>query len=370
MIRVLELVDGGFLGGGQMHILSIANNINRNSFDITISASPNGEFKNLALKQNHKFIGLNLPKIFNSSCLKQLMKIVDDNGIELIHSHGGVAGVYSRILRKKLSRVKVVHTIHGIHYINSKNIFRKFLSKKTEQYLVKYTDRIICVSEADLKIAVENKITDAKRTAVIKNGINLQKFAGASVNPELANRLGIGPEDIVVGNISRFDYQKNQRFLIHSVKEIIKQNKNIKLLLTGDGKYLEESKSLVKKFDMEKQSIFTGEVPDPENYYPLIDIFVFPPLWEGLSITLIEAMASGRCIAASDIPANRELIKNNYNGLLFRLENREVLTNIIKELIQDKSRMETLSFNAVESSKQYDEKEMVRKIENIYTNLF
>ena len=163
MIKVLELIDGGFLGGGQTHLLSIANNINRKSYDITICASPKGEFKNVVLKSNHRFIDINLPKMYRKNYLKNLLKITNNNNFDLIHSHGGVAGVYARFLKKRLRSIKVIHTFHGIHYINSKNIFRKFFSKKIEQHLVPYTDKFICVSDNDFQIAIENKITDEKK---------------------------------------------------------------------------------------------------------------------------------------------------------------------------------------------------------------
>lgn len=369
MIKVLELVDGGFLGGGQMHILSIANNINKNIFDIVISASPAGEFRKMILRQGHRFVDINLPKIYSGSSLKHLTKIADKNEIDIIHSHGGVAGLYARMLKKERSSIKIVHTFHGFHYLNSKNIFRKFLSGSIEKYLVKYTDRFICVSDADLKIAAANNLTDPKRTVVVKNGINLQKFSNADKNFNLANRWGLKESDAVIGNISRFDYQKNQRFLIRSLKDIISQNPDVKLLLAGDGRYLEECKSLAAKFNIADKTIFTGEVNDTENYYPLIDIFIFPSLWEGLSITLIEAMASGRCIVASDIPSNRELITENKNGILFRLSNHSDLADVVTHLLNEKSKREMLSGNAIESSMDFDEKEMVIKIENIYNKV-
>ena len=366
MIKVLELIDGGFLGGGQTHLLSIANNINRKIYNITICASPEGEFKNVVLNSNHRFIDINLPKIYRSSCLKNLLKITENNNFNLIHSHGGVAGVYARFLKKKLSSIKVIHTFHGIHYINSKNIFRKYFSKKIEQHLVPYTDKFICVSDHDFQTAIENKITDGEKTVVIKNGIDTKKFSGKEKDKELMTLLGINNKNIIIGNISRFDYQKNQRFLIHSFKEVLIKNPEVKLLLVGDGTYLNECKILAKNLGISEQTIFTGEIPDVENYYPLIDIFVFPSLWEGLSIGLLEAMSSGRCIIASDITSNRELIKNNFNGILFTLQDESNLINIIDNLITDKLKRNELSKNAEKEAKNYDEKEMIIKIENIY----
>jgi glycosyltransferase involved in cell wall biosynthesis len=366
MIKVLELIDGGFLGGGQTHILSIANNLDRNSYDITICASPAGEFKNIVLSRNYKFINIDLPKLYRRSKLNNLLKIVENNNFDLIHSHGGVAGVYARFLKKDLPLTKVIHTFHGIHYLNSKNIFRKYFSRIIERQLVPYTDKFICVSDHDFQIAVRNNITDKTKTVIIKNGIDTKRFLHKEKDKELSNRLGINNTDIIIGNISRFDYQKNQRFLIRSFKEVFKNYSNVKLLLVGDGTYLNDSKMLADNLGISNQTIFTGEIFDVENYYPLIDIFVFPSLWEGLSITLIEAMSSGRCIIASDITSNRELIRNNYNGILFSLHDQPGLVKIIDNLINDKIKRIKLSGNAEQEAKNFDEKEMIKKIESIY----
>lgn len=369
MKKVLELIDGGFLGGGQTHILSIAKNIDKKLFDVSICASPDGEFKKLALNQNYKFIDLHLPKLYRRATMSELLSIVERNDFDIIHSHGGVAGVYARMLKRKLGRIKVVHTFHGIHYINSKNIFRKNFSRFIEQRLVRFTDKSICVSETDFNLALKNKITDKNNTVIIKNGIDIKKFSEKFINPELIAKLGIQDNHIIIGNISRFDYQKNQRFLIHSLKEILKNNKNVKLLLVGSGAYLNECKSLAKNLNISGQTIFTGEVSDVENYYPLIDIFVFPSLWEGLSITLLEAMASRRCIVASDIISNREIIKNHFNGILYNLNDEISFLNSILRLLNDRSKMDELAKNAGEEAVLYDEKEMAKKIENVYSQL-
>lgn len=124
-----------------------------------------------------------------------------------------------------------------------------------------------------------------------------------------------------------------------------------------------------KRSGIEEKIIFTGEVPNVEEYYPLIDIFVFPSLWEGLSITLIEAMASGRCIIASDIPSNRELITDGKTGELFDLKNKEELKDKIQTLLSDEPKRNKLSQNATVEARKYDEKEMTNMIMNIYSEV-
>ena len=369
MKNVLELIDGGFIGGGQTHILSIAGNIDKNRFNVYIAGSPDGQFKPEVLRRRFNYSDIFLPKIFRGKHLSSLEKIIIENNIDIIHSHGGVAGMYARFYKKKYNRVKVVHTIHGIHYTRTKNFLRKWFSHSIEQHLTKYTDRFICVSDEDCKLADHMHIIDSSKTTVIKNGIDIKRFSNAKPNITLKENLGLSESDIVIGNISRFDFQKNQRLLIDSFSETLKQNKNVKLLLVGDGKLLNDCKGQVSQSGIQDKVIFTGEISNVEDYYPLMDIFVFPSLWEGLSITLIEALASGRCIVASDIPSNRELINNGENGVLFELGNSKALTEKILYLIDNPEERERLSRNASQSALAYDEQKMTEKIMGIYSQV-
>jgi glycosyltransferase involved in cell wall biosynthesis len=369
MKNVLELIDGGFLGGGQTHILSIAGNIDKYRFNVFIAGAPDGQFKQEVTKRGYNYYDITLPKIYRGKYLHSLDSFIEDNKIDIIHSHGGVAGMYARFYKKKYNKVKVVHTIHGIHYTRTKNFLRKWFSHSVEQHLVKYTDKFICVSDEDLKLAEEIKITDPSKTSVIKNGIDIKRFANAKPNEELKKKLGLTGNDIVIGNISRFDFQKNQRLLIESFNEVLRTNKNAKLLLAGDGQFFNNCKQQVKHLEIQDKVIFTGEISNAEDYYPLIDAFIFPSLWEGLSITLIEAMASGRSIIASDIPSNRELINDGKNGLLFSLGDVTGLTEKILSLLNNPEERGRLSENAEKDASAYDEKEMAGKIMRIYSEV-
>lgn len=369
MISILELIDGGFIGGGQTHVLSVAGNLDKDKFSSVIAASGKGEFRELVLKNNFNFEEIELPKIYGSKHLKVLNEIIQRNKTDIIHSHGGVAGMYARFYKKKYGNVKSVHTIHGIHYTHTKNYFRKFITQSIEQFLVQYTDKFICVSDADLFKAGEIKIIDKSKTTVIKNGIDLNRFARKGKSPELMNRYGIKEKDTVIGNISRFDFQKNQRLIISNAAEILSKYPDVRILLAGDGKYLQECKITAGESGFGGRIIFTGEIKDTEDHYSLFDIFVFPSLWEGLSISLIEAMASSSCILASSIPANRELIQDNKNGMLFDLSVKGEFISKLEKLIENKNLRDELSAKAFSDSKNFSEKLMTEKIQKEYIKL-
>lgn len=370
MIKVMHLIDGGFIGGGQMHILSLCANLKTDKIKSIIAASPKGGFKDMVQIAGYEFIEIILPKLFRTKYLNELLRKVERENINIIHAHGGVAGMYARFLKKKYEcRAKVIHTLHGIHYIHSPNPLRKYTSLYIEQYLADFADSYICVSENDFKYAAELKIINPSRTTVIPNGINLVKFKNTEIDISLRNNIGVSEKDFVIGNISRFDEQKNQKLLIKIMPDLIKAIPEAKLLLVGDGNLLDSAKHLTGSLGIIENVIFAGTRKYPEKIYPLIDIFVFPSLWEGLSLTLIEALASGRCIVAGNIPSNAEVIINEENGMLFNLHNKAELSELIVSLFNDREKRDYFSKNALGSSVKFDEKIMAEKTYQVYGNL-
>lgn len=365
-IKVLQLIDGGFLGGGQTNVLSIAKNLDKNIFDVSVAAMGGGKFEEEVQKNNIPFYPIELPKLLRTKYLKNLGLIQEKEKFDIIHSHGGVAGFYGRILKKHNPDVRSVHTIHGIHYINSGNIFRRNVSKTIEQYLVQFTDRTICETHNDFLVAVKNKIAELSKTDIIPNGINISKFANLKKDRGLIIEIGFTEDNFIIGNISRFDEQKNQKLILQAAYYLIRKYPNMRFVFVGSGHYLQQMKDLARDSNIEDYIVFTGEQEDLRRYYSIFDIFVFPTLWEGMPYVLLEAMASRLPIICSRIPNLLEVIKPDHSAFVIDPMDMDDLFRKISALYQSKELREELAQNAMIESTQYDESEVIPKIENIY----
>lgn len=365
-IKILELIDGGFLGGGQTNILSILRNFDRTKFDVSVAAKGGGKFETEVAKRDVPFYQLNLPKILRHRYLDTLQKVQNSESFDLIHSHGGVGGFYGRLMKKHNPNIKSVHTIHGIHYLNIDSFFIKNASKSIEQYLVQFTDKTICVSHSDFTTAVSNKIAAEDKTVVIQNGIDISKYMNKGKNPRVLEELGLTKNNFVIGNVSRFDVQKNQKLIIQVSYYLVKKFPEMRFVLVGDGKLFKQMKQYAKESNLTDVVIFTGEKENLPDYYSTFDIFVLPSLWEGMPYALLEAMASKIPVICSNIPNHLEVIKSNYSALTVNPHLMDDLFHKITVLYQNEELRCKLFVNAYNEVQNYDEKEMTKKIEDVY----
>lgn len=368
-LKILHVVDGRFLGGAQVNILTICNNIDKDLFEVSVAATGGGAFEREAEKAGIPFYPLELPKVLRSRYLKGLLHLQRREEFDLVHTHGGVAGFYGRLLKKHMPQIKVVHTIHGIHYLNKDNMFVRGISKTIEQYLVQFTDMTICETENDFRTAIANRIAAPDNTVIITNGVNLTRFSNLKKNTALLAKLGLSTDNFVVGNISRFDVQKNQKLIIQAAYYLVKKYPEMRFVLVGDGKTMNAMKEYARDANLGQYIIFTGERTNLEDFYSIFDIFVLPSLWEGMPIVLLEAMAARKAIVCSNLPNLGEAVKNNYSALMIDPHDMDDLFQKISVLYLNDEARERIAQNAMIESTGYDETEKVKQIEGLYAEV-
>ncbi len=368
-IKILELIDGGFLGGGQTNVLSIIKNIDKEKFDVSVAARGGGKFETAVKKLGIPFYPVDMPKFLRTKYLKNVQGLYKKEKFDLIHSHGGVAGFYGRLIKKHSPNVKTVHTIHGIHYINIKKFFVRNFSKAIEQYLVQFTDKTICVSRCDFISAVDLKITDEFKTVVISNGIDISKFSVHEKSTKLFEDLGLKENNFVIGNISRFDVQKNQKLIIQAAYYLTKKYPEMRFVFVGAGEYLKKMMEYTREAGLGKFILFAGEKENVKDFYTIFDVFVLPSFWEGMPFVLLEAMASKLPIICSNLPGLNEVITDNFSALTINPHDVDELFNDISKLYNDEELRCKLMVNAHEAVQKFDEKKLVKDYENVYAEV-
>ena len=267
----------------------------------------------IAFQDEHIRLG---SKIFNISSRKknpiksymELKKIIKREKYDFVHFHCMNFCWPEPIL--------VCQNIKGVQSIVHSHLtgFNSNTSKKEK--LLDKLGRIRVLHKNYLKLAcgvdAGKWLFDKSNFQVINNGIDIEKYKyKSSFRKKIRDDLKLADEDIVIGHIGNFSYQKNYPYLIELFSELKKLNTNYKLLLIGDKNKAGEVIELVEKNKLADQVIFTGIITNANEYYSAMDLFVFPSHYEGFSIAMIEAQASGLKCFCSDTLDKKTDISNN-----------------------------------------------------------
>ncbi len=282
-----------------------------------------------------KSLGINTLPIQKRSILIfdfiRLLKFVYSNSIDVIHSHGKGAGIYSRLLKIFCPRIKVIHTFHGYHYDGMSN-FKQWLHKSVEKFLSRFTDRFVNVSEGEQLQYAMGGLLVFNKSVLIKNCIPVEKLKliealikikadGRSDNKlSIAGCEGGAKDFIKFCATARFDPVKQMPFLVESFVKALNAKKfcgRAKLILIGGGEEYEKCRALADKMNAGSIIEFAGERDDALELMAGCDIYISASRREGLSMSMLEAIACGLPILAPRVAGIAELVRPYEKGVLF-----------------------------------------------------
>jgi len=339
--RIMLITVRADIGGGPKHIYDLAC-VLTDEFIIDI-ACPKQEpyWEKFSSIINGTMIEIPFRK-FSIFKANDVLSHVKENSIDVIHSHGKGAGVYGRYL-SFLSGVPLVHTPHGLHIGNYGPITKK-LYLSYEKITSTIDNCTIYVSDAEKKEAVKLGIANKKRRVVVKNGTNSIPTAYAAKGREKQRKkLGIEANNLVVVSLSRFDYPKNMMDMA-KIALSVKQAEHIIFYLVGDGPDLIKTKEWCKKNNL-NNVFFPGFSNTPQEYLLASDIYLSTSRWEGLPLSIIESMAIGLPVLATDVVGNNEAVEHNYNGYLFPLGENEIAAKLLLNLADSPTLRNELGHN-------------------------
>lgn len=369
------MIDQPFLGGGQINLLSLAKNLDRERFEVFVCSNEKGPLVDEVRKNNIPHFPVTFSKRFNRKTVRDLVSILGDNRIDILHTHGGVAGFYGRLAARKCRLPVIIHTLHGIHYLH----YRNFLLKRTyillERYFSRFTDALIFVSDADREKGKKFKLAPEEKIYIVKNGIDLssRELREEMISETEKNRrdLGLQSSQPIVGTVARLHRQKGITYLLKATRRIYEVFPEVKILIVGGGPLRSKLERETQRLGLEEVVWFMGEREDAAKFLSIFDVFVLPSLWEGLPYVLIEAAALRRPVVATDIDGVREVIENRRTGILVPPRNPEKLAQAVIRLLQDKAYALKLGQKIDEEvPPKFTLSRMVEQIKSLYLRLY
>ncbi len=304
-LRVAQIICQCVNGGVEACIMNYYKHIDKTKiqFDFFVDNTSKIINKDEIIKMGGKIIIVPpYKKIFKFIIfLKKELKNYD-----IVHSNINALSVFPLYAAKKAKvKIRIAHS----HSTTNKKEFRRNLVKNfLRLFSKKYaTNYFACSKEAGEWLFGKKTLNKGEIT-IVNNAIDIEKFKfNNEVRDELRKEYNISNE-IIIGNIGRFVWQKNQLFLLDVFSQYTKQNPNSYLLLIGDGPLYGDLIKKARNLNIIEKIIFAGTDKEVSKFYSMMDIFVFPSLYEGFGMVMLEAQASGlACIASNGVP---KIVKN------------------------------------------------------------
>lgn len=305
------------------------------------------------------------------------MKIIKGWNLDVIHSQTEFSiGYFSRIVSKKLN-IPVVHTYHTlyedyVHYVTHghfDNFAKKMVVKMTKYYCEKKCNELIVPTDKIKELFI-NKYGIKKNIHVVPTGIDIDRFKiNADMKKEITKikkKYKIKDSDFVIGSVGRIAKEKSFDKLLLNIKDMIKVNNNIKVMLVGCGPEIDNLKCLVKNLKLDNFVIFTDKIDYSlvPAYFNTFDVVTSFSTTETQGLTIIEGLASSKPTICINDEAFMTMIEHNYNGYLFKNDNE--FKEYIFKLMNDEKLYKEMSLNARNSTFKYSKEVFASEVLKVY----
>lgn len=367
-MKILYVITLPDVGGAQTHLVALASAMKGNGHDVCVLVGKQGWLTEQLQCYGICFMIVNelVREIsVRQDCLaiKQIRSIIKFYEPDILHCHSTKAGVIGRIAAW-LEGVPGIFTVHGWAFTEGVPFVKRVIYSVIENFMLNITSKCLCVSEYDRCLAKKWFLRDSDKIITIHNGISellSDVYAGnTDRKPESILRL------IMVG---RFSKQKAHLLLIKAVKDINKKYPDrVHLVLVGDGDLLEEAKEYVLLNRLGNVISFLGKRTDVSNLLRQADVFCLISNYEGLPISIIEAMRAGLPVIASDVGGNNELVSHGVNGYL--VPRGEKISQAIESFLNNNDLIAKFGKNGQDRfKKDFTLSVMIQKIEQMYNEV-
>jgi len=344
-MKILIVVTKSELGGAQVVVLNLARGLKARGLDVSVAGGP-GEYLPEELKKNgisfYRF--KNLERSYNPfkvlKFISELKEYVKREKFTTVHlnSTNALFGVWG--LTKLDQKPKIIFTVHGLSFLDP-NYQTNFLFSSVYKLFFKLAwkkvNNLVFVSRLNYLNALSRGL--AKKGEVIYNGLNLPDgyfLDSSEARRILGEKIGVDlSNSYIYGSIGRLACPKNYEFLINTYNEIKKIKPLAKLLIIGEGPDRAKYETLIKSYRLEREVYLLGEIKEASRYLKAFDLFVLPSIFEGMSLSLMEARAAGVSVLASHVGGNEEVVGiencfklNDLADFLKKLSTKKNQTNL------------------------------------------
>jgi sugar transferase (PEP-CTERM/EpsH1 system associated) len=323
-VNIMHIVFSLECGGLEKIAIELSAKLNSGVFNSCICCIDTfGELSDEAMKRGVEVILIKRKPGKDITLPFRLARLIKKKRIDLVHTHN-MGPLFYGTLAGKLAGVPVImNTRHGRE------------KKRRNSYIWNMNAAVIAISEDAKKEMLKWNRIDTKKMKVIYNGIDIGRYSNRQNGSEVKNELNIKPSTLVVGTVARLCPEKDQFTLIGAFSKVVNKIDTAKLIFVGDGILREELNSHAEKLGISHKVMFLGFRNDIYNILPAFDVFALSSFTEGVSLTLLEAMAMERPIVATNVGGNPEVVVDGVTGFLVPPKESQKMADAIVKLLHN-----------------------------------
>ena len=302
----------------------------------------------------------------NYKAYRRLLDIQRINKYDIIHAHTPIASIYGRLIKQTFPNIKTIYTAHGYHFLKGGSKLGWLIYYPIEKIMARYTDVTININREDYEIT-KKRLKPKKCYLVSGVGVDLEEYKKTTDIQRVVTRyeLGLNEEDFVIIMIAELNENKNQIQLIKALEILKDDYPNIKAISVGEGDKLQELKEEAEKRGVEKNIMFLGFREDINSLINICNIGVLLSYREGLPRNIMEIMANGRKVIATNIRGCKDIVWNENVGTLVNIGDYTETAKAIKNYFLENNKI----FKVPDEIKDYDVKNVVGKLNEIYEEI-
>lgn len=356
--KIIHVIASMNIGGAETFLMNVLKNTDINKYELIFVCYGYGEndYENDIEQLGGRIVKISVPKeIGYIKHMKELKKLFIDEKPDVVHAHTYYNSAFPMLVAKRLGiKTRITHS-HSTRSDVKENLKQKIYKIITKHIINRCSNVFLsCGEEASKNIFYKSKKFD-----IIFNGIDINEFKFNEKERLIKRKeLGIKSDEFVIGHVGRFVEVKNQSFLIKVFTEYLRKNQNSRLIFIGDGPLMGNIKEMSKESNIEEKILFLGKRRDVNKLYNVMDMFIFPSLYEGFPVTLVETQINGLTALVSNRVDSK--VKRTEYINFFSIDDN--ISNIVNLIEKNKNKRNKYKSDA----KKFDIKNTVQKLCQYY----
>lgn len=378
-IKIVRIIARLNIGGPAVNVSILSSSLNRDIFQTTViyGSLAEGEagLEHILRSEGVRMelvpeLGREINPIDDLKALWKIYNILRKEKPDIVHTHTAKAGTLGRIAAILAGTKVKVHTFHG-------NVFRHYFGRLRtkafvliERFLGLFTTKVITVSARQKsELTKEFRIIPDDKCYVVPLGVDIFRLTKDVTDVGMLRRqIGAGEDAFLVGMLGRIVPVKNHRMLLEAALRVKNKRSdiNVRYVIVGRGELERELKNMVVSMGLDKVFNFLGWREDLGNIYAGLDVVALTSMNEGTPLALIEAMAMGKAIIATDVGGVPDIIDDGNSGILVRRDDAEDFAGKLIGLLDDKVLRDKLGRVALSQSKRFEKQNLVNIMTEFY----